>query len=323
MEPVIQPFGFFGCYLLLSENADAPKGKSYIGFTVNPSRRLRQHNGDLTAGGARRTKQLRPWRMLCIVHGFKSHVQGLQFEWAWQHPLACRSVRSSVMEANVPGCKMTANGKQREMRVESNVLVLVAMLRAAPWSLMPLQVTCFDPVVHDQVSKLLSLVSCNTVLTDPYTHPDAYVSSHFKSLYEEDQLRSMESVTCFICKSSLSTSTYRRIISCPGCFCFYHPTCLAKYFSADSSSVLVPFGNGTCLKCGGFYSWASMVRKAFTVGEGKVNEISDSSSASSDGLSSESSENDEKIEAHHPMSPKLSLRERLFQKTNSKEAFHI
>lgn len=44
--------GFFGCYLLESRNARA-KGRSYIGFTVNPRRRLRQHNGELVNGAAK------------------------------------------------------------------------------------------------------------------------------------------------------------------------------------------------------------------------------------------------------------------------------
>lgn len=44
--------GFFGCYLLESRNARA-KGRSYIGFTVNPRRRIRQHNGELVNGAAK------------------------------------------------------------------------------------------------------------------------------------------------------------------------------------------------------------------------------------------------------------------------------
>jgi structure-specific endonuclease subunit SLX1 len=35
---------FFGCYLIGSQNP-AMKGRSYVGFTVNPARRLQQHNG--------------------------------------------------------------------------------------------------------------------------------------------------------------------------------------------------------------------------------------------------------------------------------------
>ena len=66
----------FYCYLLFS-------GKQiYIGATVDPDRRLRQHNGELT-GGARRTHGL-SWQRACYVSGFPTWVSALQFEWAWK-----------------------------------------------------------------------------------------------------------------------------------------------------------------------------------------------------------------------------------------------
>jgi len=53
-----EPF-FFGCYLLTSQ-ATGAANYTYIGFTVNPPRRIRQHNGEIK-GGAHRTKRNRPW----------------------------------------------------------------------------------------------------------------------------------------------------------------------------------------------------------------------------------------------------------------------
>ncbi|KAK3436504.1 hypothetical protein EUGRSUZ_C01059 [Eucalyptus grandis] len=60
-----------------SPSALATRVKTYIGFTVNPRRRIRQHNGELMCG-AWRTKRKRPWEMVFCIYGFPSHVFALQ-----------------------------------------------------------------------------------------------------------------------------------------------------------------------------------------------------------------------------------------------------
>ncbi|XP_010469867.1 PREDICTED: uncharacterized protein LOC104749854 [Camelina sativa] len=86
--------GFFACYLLTSLSP-RHKGQTYIGFTVNPKRRIRQHNGEITSG-AWRTKRKRPWEMVLCIYGFPTNVSALQFEWAWQHPRESVAVREAA-----------------------------------------------------------------------------------------------------------------------------------------------------------------------------------------------------------------------------------
>lgn len=66
--------------------------RAYIGATVNPARRLRQHNGELV-GGARRTRLRGPWHFHCVVTGFRTWREALQYEWAAKHySRRCRSI---------------------------------------------------------------------------------------------------------------------------------------------------------------------------------------------------------------------------------------
>ena len=56
--------------------------KTYVGATIDPDRRLRQHNGELV-GGAHATKG-RAWTRKFLVGGF-DEVAALRFEWRWKY----------------------------------------------------------------------------------------------------------------------------------------------------------------------------------------------------------------------------------------------
>lgn len=69
------------CYML--ETCDGGRSKTYVGATVNPNRRLRQHNGEI-AGGARATSG-RQWRRRYLIGGFAEERAALRFEWRWKY----------------------------------------------------------------------------------------------------------------------------------------------------------------------------------------------------------------------------------------------
>ena len=66
------------CYCLESDSKT-----TYIGATVNPDRRLRQHNREIT-GGAKATGRAEGWKRICCVTGFPDERSALQFEWKWK-----------------------------------------------------------------------------------------------------------------------------------------------------------------------------------------------------------------------------------------------
>ncbi len=56
-------------YVLVSEHPRFA-GRTYVGASVNPQRRLRQHNNEL-AGGAKATRGFRPWRLARTIGPFE------------------------------------------------------------------------------------------------------------------------------------------------------------------------------------------------------------------------------------------------------------
>ncbi len=62
-------------YVLVSEAT----GRTYVGATVDPARRLRQHNG-LIKGGARATRGFRPWRLARIIGPIDTQREALREE---------------------------------------------------------------------------------------------------------------------------------------------------------------------------------------------------------------------------------------------------
>lgn len=141
------------CYLLRSLDSDHPL-KTYIGFTTNPQRRLRQHNGELIRG-ARRTKSGRPWEYVAIISGFLDKVSAMQFEWAWQH------VDRSKVFRDAMGSDKDARRMKRRRGVIARLNDLSILLNdCAPFNTLPLKFHYLDEEYH--------VLFCNLTGEDQY-----------------------------------------------------------------------------------------------------------------------------------------------------------
>jgi structure-specific endonuclease subunit SLX1 len=81
-------------YILATEDNSA----TYVGATVDPDRRLRQHNKEITGGAkatAARVATGHKWRRLCRVTGFPDNHAALSFEWRLKS-LTRRSAMASL-----------------------------------------------------------------------------------------------------------------------------------------------------------------------------------------------------------------------------------
>jgi structure-specific endonuclease subunit SLX1 len=85
----------FFCYLLKSLN-EKYLNHTYIGFTDDPLKRIKQHNGILK-GGAKKTSKKRPWAIVLVIANFPNKILALKFEWAWQNPFVSSFISAEVL----------------------------------------------------------------------------------------------------------------------------------------------------------------------------------------------------------------------------------
>lgn len=74
--------GEYYVYIILSHSRNC----SYCGYTVDPVKRLRQHNGHIS-GGAKATKGKGPWEYLAVITctAWKSKSPAMSLEWHIKH----------------------------------------------------------------------------------------------------------------------------------------------------------------------------------------------------------------------------------------------
>ncbi len=80
-------------YVLVSD-----RGRTYVGITTDPERRVAQHNGALR-GGARTTRAGRPWRLGALYGPFPDRGSALRAELAVKRLRGNRRLRSPLPAA--------------------------------------------------------------------------------------------------------------------------------------------------------------------------------------------------------------------------------
>ena len=63
-------------YVLISERTE----RTYVGITIDPDRRLREHNGELP-GGAKSTRPWRPWKVGRLYGPISSRSEAAKLEY--------------------------------------------------------------------------------------------------------------------------------------------------------------------------------------------------------------------------------------------------
>lgn len=222
----------YACYLLVSKG---PLGKrrrnpnTYIGFTVDPSRRLRQHNGLVQYGGAYRTKKGRPWENVAVIHGFTSKTHALQFEWAWQNPLLSLTLKTHRHhQYDLPTLSRNS--------VRGALQTLGALVAVPPWSHCPLTLTiCIsreDWALYG-VDKI-SLPSHLRVTFSPLQSFDHCLSSYdFRQPCDSVTPRALPS-GCLFCQRSLQERR-RKLSYCSNCGLIGHLHCFAQCRRDDAN----------------------------------------------------------------------------------------
>ncbi|XP_073947750.1 structure-specific endonuclease subunit SLX1 [Choristoneura fumiferana] len=229
---------FFGVYLLYNINPKY-KGRTYIGYTRDPNRRLMQHNRGTWAGGAHRTSNKGPWKMVMIVHGFPNNISALRFEWAWQNPAKTTRLQHLNLK-RVPR-------KETEFRFQ--LRVLSQMLRVGPWCRLPLLIRWLEKDFFEEFP------------------PEREPPSHMKICHGPVKSRNLKKVKkntdlphteCLICSGYITSAESKLTCLNSDCELISHITCLAKLFLEPSE--FVPL-EGLCPFCGTNLKWGDLIRK--------------------------------------------------------------
>lgn len=251
---------FFGVYLLYNVNPKF-KSRTYIGYTVDPNRRIKQHNLGIQAGGAYRTNGKGPWEMVLIIHGFPNEISGLRFEWAWQHPEKSRRLKHLPRKS------------KKENQFEYRFRIVSEMLRTAPWNRLALTIRWlkqeftrdFDPKLTPPLHMALAYgpVKSKKVKNDKSAKKKGGNSSSDEAV-DLDGISTPVSKhsRCAVCIKLMKNDA--NTVSCyhPRCSMISHITCLAKSFltkKQEEITHILPV-EGTCPRCSQLLLWGDIIR---------------------------------------------------------------
>jgi len=243
---------FYGCYLLVSRSDNfAYKGRTYIGFTVDPRRRVKQHNAGMKSGGARQTSNRGPWDMILVVHGFPNEISALRFEWAWQHPQDSRRLQSIISKKNA-----------KEKQPMYKLRVLNEMLNCGPWDRLCLSV-CWLKKEYAQEFPFTFLPPSHIRITFECL---PQINQHKITVESSDEKDTLDLChECVFCSEVLLVVDDCLVFNCTfsECLARFHITCLAKKSFEKDNKFLIPI-SVHCPKCYTSMYWSDLVKRNTT-----------------------------------------------------------
>uniref|UniRef100_A0A0N5A4W2 Structure-specific endonuclease subunit SLX1 homolog n=1 Tax=Parastrongyloides trichosuri TaxID=131310 RepID=A0A0N5A4W2_PARTI len=232
---------FYGVYCLVSQSPlKQYEGKCYIGYTVDPNRRIKQHNREIV-GGAKKTKNGGPYEMVCIVEGFPNSLSALRFEWAWQNPDKSRRIK-----------QLNLKKERHESHFNFKLRICCALLNVSPWKRLALSFRWLKPQYYIEFPE-----------PQPPRHiqiNNGVVVSN-RIIVPQDHKCYMNIPNCYICNKKINAaeSLARCISEFVECRAVYHKTCLATAILDEDDNNLVPL-KGKCLICKSVFLWGNIIR---------------------------------------------------------------
>ena len=249
MDVVQEIENFFGVYLLVNNN-DNPKfnGRCYVGFTVDPNRRINQHNRGKKYGGAGQTSRVPgPWSMVMIVHNFPDNISALRFEWAWQEPRASRRLKNIFsIQRKIPS----------ESHFTYHFRILTEMINLGPWNRLPLKIRWLEQDFCTQfpAGRLPQhMIICH----GPIKAKKTKIGRTQSNIELLDAVRSRKE--CHLCMEEIKNLEDDRVFCVnPRCKLVTHLRCLAKTCLTPGHYVPV---QGVCPLCECKFLWGNVIRK--------------------------------------------------------------